>query len=138
MNLRLTLSVFCLMFFVSCVEKGKQQNTESKEVVKKSKILHYKCPNGHGGGDTQGKCKECNAVLEHNQAFHGLNIPKEGIKDPFKGGSTNNSNSTPSPAQNRYGDYHYICSKGHPGGSGSAGDCKTCGAKLTHNDLYHK
>lgn len=139
MKLKYILFAVPFFVFISCVERGKPTKKEGETTTKtKSKIAHYICPNGHGGSDTRGKCTECDAVLEHNQAYHGLSIPQHSLKDPFKEGASNTSNATPSPAQNKYGDYHYICPKGHPGGSGTAGDCVTCGAKLAHNELYHK
>lgn len=133
---------FLILFFVitSCVERGKPIKKKATEEVNKtdksSKLAHYICPNGHGGSDKQGTCNDCQETLVHNQAYHGLNIPKTGVQDPFNTNTSNNKAS--SPAQNKYGDYHYICPNGHPGGSGSAGECATCKAKLAHNQNYHK
>lgn len=45
--------------------------------------------------------------------------------------------TTPEPAQNADGVWHYTCSKGCAGGAGSAGNCATCGGPLTHNQAYH-
>ena len=44
---------------------------------------------------------------------------------------------TPEPAQNAQGVWHYTCSKGCAGGSGSTGMCATCGGPLAHNAAYH-
>lgn len=132
-----------MLFFIttSCVERGKPiDKKETKQTNNKAgksrEIAHYICPNGHEGSDKQGKCNDCKATLLHNQAYHGLNIPKTGVQDPFNSNAT--KNQAPSPAQNTYGDYHYICPNGHPGGSGSAGKCATCDAKLEHNQNYHR
>lgn len=140
--MRLFLLLITLIFvsLTGCVERGKsvskevpQQQAEKKDV---KKAEHYICKNGHKGSDKQGVCPECKVAYTHNQAFHGLAIPKNDIKDPFQ--STTSPNTASSPAQNAYGDYHYICPNGHSGGAGSAGNCTTCEAKLTHNQLYHK
>ncbi len=134
------LIVFLFFFLcISCIERGKPTEKESTKRIEKNgqkKLAHYICPNGHAGSDKQGICPECNTAYQHNQAFHGLNIPQNSLKDPFK--SSTGSQTTTSPAQNSYGDYHYICPNGHAGGSGSADNCATCNAKLTHNQLYHK
>ena len=130
-----------ILFLSSCVERGKP--IEKEEVVtetntKKKKIDHYTCPKGHKGSDNQGTCSECNSVLVHNQAYHGNNlaVPQPTLKDPFD--NSGNATNTPSPAQNAYGDYHYICPNGHAGGTAAGGNCTSCEAKLIHNQLYHK
>jgi hypothetical protein len=41
------------------------------------------------------------------------------------------------PAQNERGVWHYTCSKGCAGGSGSAVNCDNCGGLLAHNTTYH-
>jgi hypothetical protein len=41
------------------------------------------------------------------------------------------------PPQNARGVWHYTCIKGCVGGSGSAGNCTTCGNTLAHNSAYH-
>jgi len=133
------VSIFC---FASCVERGKPLKKEEAKTATKStekKVDHYICPKGHKGAEKKGTCAECSSVLVHNAAFHGnsLAIPKPTLEDPFSG-STAPTTNTPSPAQNAYGDYHYICPNGHSGGAGSAVNCSTCDAKLAHNQLYHK
>lgn len=128
--------VFSPGILTSCVERGKPIKKQQKQ-AKKGKIAHYICPNGHEGSDQQGKCVDCNAVLLHNEAYHGLNIPQNAVHDPFNSVATPN-NSKPAPAQNKYGDYHYICPNGHPGGAATNQNCMTCGTKLTHNKLYHR
>lgn len=44
---------------------------------------------------------------------------------------------TTEPAQNAAGVWHYTCSKGCAGGSGTAGNCAVCGGPLAHNSAYH-
>jgi len=45
--------------------------------------------------------------------------------------------TTPEPAQNADGVWHYTCSKGCAGGAGAVGNCATCGGPLAHNSAYH-
>ena len=45
--------------------------------------------------------------------------------------------TTPEPAQNTQGVWHYICPDGHDGGAGSAQPCAQCGKTLVHNKGYH-
>ncbi len=45
--------------------------------------------------------------------------------------------TTPEPAQNADGVWHYTCPKGCEGGAGAAGPCPKCGAQLAHNQAYH-
>lgn len=47
------------------------------------------------------------------------------------------SATTPEPAQNAEGIWHYTCEKGCAGGAGAAGTCATCGGALAHNSAYH-
>lgn len=93
-----------------------------------SSVMHYTCPNGHAGSDTQGTCISCGATLEHNQAYH--NQPAAGA-DPAA------APTTPEPPQNSAGVWHYTCPNGHEGGSGSATACSVCGTTLVHNTVYH-
>lgn len=141
-RVQLIFTVLAAVIFTlsGCVERGKpiKKETQEQQAEKKDikKITHYICKNGHKGSDKQGICPECNTAYTHNQAFHGLAIPKDGLKDPFNSNTSTQTNN--SPAQNAFGDYHYICPNGHSGGSGSADNCTSCNAKLTHNQLYHK
>ena len=41
------------------------------------------------------------------------------------------------PPQNASGIWHYTCIKRCAGGSGTAGNCNTCGNTLVHNSAYH-
>src|SRR5690606_42004993 len=45
--------------------------------------------------------------------------------------------STPEPAQNTAGVWHYTCPNGCAGGAGATGKCATCGGDLAHNTAYH-
>lgn len=47
------------------------------------------------------------------------------------------ASQTPEPPQNAAGVWHYTCSNGCSGGSGSATACATCGSTLVHNTIYH-
>lgn len=142
MNKNTLVIIVITLLLSSCVERGKplkeEQPKETSTAASKPKVDHYTCPNGHKGSDKQGVCTECNTAFVHNQAFHGSNlaIPKPTLQDPFTNAPA--SQNTPSPAQNAYGDYHYTCPNGHPGGAGSAGNCSACNTKLVHNQLYHK
>lgn len=107
-------------------------------------VEHYICPNGHvgSGGDAQGNCRQCNAALVHNQAFHandpGAN-PQPNIQSPMntdKNAIVPPSNSA-SPAQNAAGVWHYTCANGCAGGAGASGNCPSCGGALVHNQAYH-
>jgi hypothetical protein len=101
-------------------------------------VWHYTCSNGCSGGAASAvNCTNCGSLLVHNQAYHG------------NASSNNNSNSTQSPipllnpsapvtGQNTAGVWHYTCSKGCAGGSGSAVICSTCGNTLAHNQAYHQ
>ena len=48
------------------------------------------------------------------------------------------SATTPEPAQNAEGIWHYTCEKGCAGGAGAAGTCASCGGPLAHNQAYHQ
>ncbi|MBA3285806.1 MAG: heavy metal-binding domain-containing protein [Bacteroidia bacterium] len=106
-------------------------------------VKHYTCPAGHidGGADIAGNCSVCGAELAHNAAFH--NQPAQTTPqqtDPTSIQPQITPATTPpiEPAQNSSGVFHYVCSEGHAGGSGTAEACKTCGGTLVHNDKYHQ
>jgi hypothetical protein len=106
-------------------------------------VQHYICPNDceGSGGASQGTCPVCGTAYVHNQAFHnqGNQAPQNQIN--LEGGDDLQNLQQPqqpsSPPQNADGEYHYICSAGCSGGSGSAGTCSKCGASLAHNSAYH-
>jgi hypothetical protein len=138
--------IFILMFVgvlmcSACVERGKPMKKEEAKIANskdKKTIDHYTCPKGHKGSEKQGTCAECGSVLTHNQAFHGTSgvaLPKPTLNDPFQ---TNKPAANPGPAQNSFGDYHYVCPTGHPGGSATGTKCTTCQAQLIHNQPYHR
>jgi hypothetical protein len=107
---------------------------------------HYKCTTAGctGSGAAQGKCPVCGADLVHNQAFHAQSTgtpgstPDKALQVTPQGGATATPPTTTptATAKNAKGEYHYKCSKGHPGAA-SAGNCSTCGEALTHNQAYH-
>lgn len=107
---------------------------------------HYTCQTAGctGSGAAQGPCPVCGADLVHNQAFHAQsagNTPGSSpstpvMIDPSTGQPAAPGQATPPSAQNAAGEYHYTCAAGHAG-AGTAGNCSTCGAALTHNAAYH-
>lgn len=46
--------------------------------------------------------------------------------------------TTPEPAQNAAGIWHYTCPNGCAGGAGTATACSNCGSTLAHNQAYHQ
>lgn len=100
-------------------------------------VWHYTCSNGcAGGAGSQGNCAQCGSPLQHNQGYHAsANAANPAIQ-------TNTTQVTPppstsEPAQNAAGVWHYTCSNGCAGGSGSASACASCGSPLAHNAAYH-
>ncbi|WP_298237966.1 hypothetical protein [uncultured Algibacter sp.] len=109
------------------------QNNTSTQTTQSStgQVFHYTCIKGcSGGADSAVNCKTCGNLLVHNAAFHNKpnSTPPAG---PFLTPTTNSS-------QNASGVFHYTCSNGCLGGSGSAGNCSTCGNTLAHNAAYHQ
>jgi len=100
--------------------------------VASSGVKHYTCPNNcaGSGGDAQGTCPVCGTAYVHNQAFHSQAVTQttQPVTQP---------SATPEPPQNAAGIWHYTCSNGCAGGSGSAVACSTCGNTLVHNTAYH-
>lgn len=90
-------------------------------------VLHYICPNNceGSGGAMQGTCPVCGTDYIHNQAYH-----NQATGDPAQSAQT-------TPATNAAGQYHYTCSNGCAGGSGTQGNCSVCGNALVHNAAYH-
>ena len=95
---------------------------------------HYTCPNNcaGSGGATAGTCPTCGTAYVHNAAFHNQG-GDAGAQSP-----TIQMPQQESPAQNAAGVYHYTCSNGCAGGSGTAGTCAQCGGTLAHNQAYHQ
>lgn len=139
--LKFTLLLIAVITISCNNEKTKTNNSKNTA----NKVQHYICENNceNSGGDAAGNCPVCKNQYIHNTAFHANDLLKSG---PIKVES-NATNPTrkivpaktnaPSPAQNANGAYHYTCTNGCPGGSGSATKCKSCGTVLAHNQLYH-
>jgi len=111
------------------------------------------------GASGAGSCEVCGNALAHNQGFHANDAAatpstaNEGLSplftNPQSGGAAAGSTpassnpaltttpSTPEPAQNANGVWHYTCSNGCAGGAGSAIACASCGSTLAHNQGYH-
>lgn len=101
-------------------------------------VQHYICPNGHDqGGPGAGTCPECGAELIHNQAYHSTGVPATPPTTNTNITIPDASASTPEPAQNAAGVWHYTCPNGHAGGAGSQVPCGECGTALVHNSAYH-
>ena len=139
--LKLTLLLIAVLT-ISC-KNDKPKTVNSKNAV--NKVQHYICENNceNSGGDVAANCPVCNNPYLHNTAYHANDLLKAGpIKvesnatNPTKAAAPAPTN-TPSPAQNANGAYHYTCTNGCAGGSGTAINCKSCGTALTHNQLYH-
>ncbi|MFD0798125.1 hypothetical protein ACFQZJ_11695 [Maribacter chungangensis] len=91
-------------------------------------VWHYTCAQGcAGGAGSPINCATCGALLAHNQGYH-TNPNNAPMASPPLAAA---------PAQNAAGIWHYSCSKGCAGGSGTAGNCSTCGDALAHNTAYH-
>jgi hypothetical protein len=142
--------------------EGAQQSPTSVNIGPSSPgeiVKHYLCANNcaNSGSDNPGVCSVCGSNLAHNEAYHlpeqealrgnsaataGSPIERTPSGIDFKN-QINNSGAQPltppssSPAQNAKGVWHYVCSAGCSGGSGSAGNCTKCGANMLHNDDYH-
>lgn len=99
-------------------------------------VQHYICPNNcqGSGGPSAGTCPVCGSEYQHNQAYH--NQPAANSFNPT-GQTVPTTSTTPEPAQNAAGVWHYTCPSGCSGGAGSAGKCSSCGADLAHNTAYH-
>jgi hypothetical protein len=94
-------------------------------------VQHYTCPNNcaGSGGAAQANCPVCGTAYVHNQAFHNAPTDANGVQTT--------QTTQPTPATNAAGQYHYTCSNGCAGGSGTQGNCATCGSALAHNAAYH-
>lgn len=119
---------------VSDTPKPTNSNTTKEPAQNASGVWHYTCRMGCSGGDGSAvNCKTCGIVLAHNTAYHGKTNSTTD-NSPF---ATPNPTTTPEPAQNAAGVWHYTCTQGHTGGAGSAVACKSCNTTLTHNTAYH-
>ncbi len=144
---------FAAILFTACKRDGKSPSTDSQSVTAPapaagatSAVLHYICPNNcaGSGGDVAGKCPVCGSDYLHNDAFHNqgnATPPAPTLSDPQNPGAQPAPSITPPPSdppQNAAGVWHYICSNGCSGGSGTAGNCSQCGGALAHNAAYHQ
>lgn len=127
---------------ISC-NNDKPKTVNTKNAVKK--VQHYICENNceNSGSEIAGNCPVCKNQYLHNTAYHEKDLLKAGPLK-VKSNATNPTKTvapvqqnTPSPAQNANGAYHYTCTNGCAGGSGTATNCKSCGTALAHNQLYH-
>ncbi|WP_435413032.1 hypothetical protein [Psychroserpens mesophilus] len=157
----LTILLFSsLLFLSSCNDASKTSKTDNSATTKTvdpatnptttpkaattepaqnaSGVWHYTCRIGcPGGAGTAEKCTNCGNILAHNTAYHGNANTTSNA--PFANPSTTPAPTptTPEPAQNSAGVWHYTCTNGCAGGAGAAGTCSTCSGKLAHNTAYH-
>lgn len=142
MKLFKLLLVLLIFATTSCGEKKPEVQTNKKKVT--AKVVHYICDNKceNSGSDVAGICPTCNTTYTHNLAYHNddflkngpLKVPKADLGTPTTPPA---QKTTQSPAQNTQGVYHYTCSNGCNGGSGTAEKCVSCGTLLAHNQAYH-
>ncbi|REE79781.1 hypothetical protein BX611_2677 [Lutibacter oceani] len=133
-TLKLFLLCICVIS-ISCKEEKPKKEIKSKVAVK-----HYICQNKceNSGSDSEDVCPTCNTAYLHNQAFHNDDFLKNGpLKVPDNTQTNTQNTTTPAPAQNASGVYHYTCTNGCVGGSGTAANCNSCGNPLAHNQAYH-
>jgi len=135
--------IIASLFFASCGSKNSAAKEDARQSIQDrvnnsapapidnslattGSVQHYICPNNceGSGGAAQGTCPVCGTAYIHNQAFH--NQP-----------AANAQQATPPAATNAAGQFHYICSNGCAGGSGTQGNCATCGNALVHNTAFH-
>ncbi|GAA3787042.1 hypothetical protein GCM10022271_19490 [Corallibacter vietnamensis] len=148
----LIILCLCLTSFYSCKDDAKtaspqEENTKTtmptttnkakpaNSTKNKNIVYHYTCNNGcNGGSDAAGMCSVCGSILMHNQAYHNNQnaTPANTPSSPFAAPANTSS------GQNAAGLWHYICNNGCSGGSGSAGNCSSCGNALAHNAAYHQ
>jgi len=135
-----------LLLFIFVISLSACKKEKSKAVVdqNKNKVIHYICDNKceNSGSDVAGNCPTCKNPYTHNTAFHANDLLKSGplkvesnATQPTKPIGT--APKQPSPVRNTAGVYHYTCSNGCNGGSGSAAKCASCGETLAHNQAYH-
>ncbi|MBK8504745.1 MAG: hypothetical protein IPL46_22565 [Saprospiraceae bacterium] len=124
----------------SNLNTGSAPSTTAEPAQNATGVWHYTCANGcAGGAGAAGKCATCGGDLAHNTAYHGGGGASSGGPSISLGAQNPGSPpaSTPEPAQNAAGVWHYTCPSGCAGGGGSATKCATCGKTLAHNTAYH-
>ncbi|MDY7396957.1 hypothetical protein UMM65_17050 [Aureibaculum sp. 2210JD6-5] len=133
-----------ILFFSACKDKTKTlptKTTTPKPVAieppqNASGVWHYICSKRCAGGSgAAGNCTNCGSPLLHNALYHG-NANTAPTVAPTSGAPFANPPAA-APSQNAAGVFHYTCSNGCAGGSGTAGNCATCGGALAHNQAYH-
>jgi len=135
-----------LLLFIFVISLGACKDEKSKVVVDKNnkKVIHYICDNKceNSGSAAAGNCPTCKNPYTHNTAFHANDLLKSGplkvqsnATQPTK--PTGTTTNQPAPAKNISGVYHYTCSNGCNGGSGTSTKCTSCGEALAHNQAYH-
>ncbi len=127
----------------AAIEAQKAAQKANAAVASPSTLHYYCATHPNKGGGEQGTCPDCGLALVHNAAFHNQ-VPSA---TPSPAGSINAPSSlpapsiptatSPEPAMNADGVYHYTCSNGCEGGAGALADCTTCGNPLAHNAAYH-
>lgn len=137
---------YYLLLFIFVISLSACKEEKSKDVVEQNskKVIHYICDNKceNSGSDVAGNCPTCKTPYTHNTAFHANDLLKSGplkvesnATQPTK--PVGKAANQPSPARNVAGVFHYTCSNGCNGGSGSAAKCTSCGETLAHNQAYH-
>lgn len=135
-----------LILLVLVITLSACKDEKSKVTVDKNSttVIHYICDNEceNSGSDVAGNCPTCKNPYTHNTAYHANDLLKSGpinvqsnATQPTKPAGT--SPNQPSPSRNTAGVYHYTCSNGCNGGSGTAAPCTSCGETLAHNQAYH-
>lgn len=151
----IVLFAFAAIFSTACKRDSKSAATGGDQTITApapaaatGAVMHYICPNNcaGSGGDMAGNCPVCGTEYLHNDAFHnqgGPTPPSPTLSGPQNPEFQQQPAITPpppaqDPAQNARGEWHYTCSSGCAGGSGTAGNCAKCGASLAHNDAFHQ
>lgn len=82
-------------------------------------------------------CKQKDSAVR-DAAKEGLPAPAPttGIQSPLSNPAAPTLPNQSTAAQNAAGEWHYTCPNGHPG-SGTAGNCASCGTALVHNQAFH-
>ncbi len=113
-------------------------NQQAEPAQNAAGVWHYTCAKGcAGGAGTAVNCATCGSLLQHNQAYHN-NATNTPMATTNPTPATTPPTQQAEPAQNAAGVWHYTCSKGCAGGSGTAEPCKSCGTLLAHNQAYHQ
>lgn len=145
--------------FYSCNEKSKKPKQETVKSLKVSDptvplnattpkpanaespqnergVWHYTCLKGcAGGAGSAVNCGNCGSLLVHNSIYHSNSNSTPTSSSPY---AIPPNSPVSNPSQNTAGVWHYTCGKGCVGGSGTAGNCGTCGGTLAHNAAYHQ